>query len=96
MPRHAREAVDEDQLLATIRELSQEVRVLREAVDELREELQWSNRNPLPHNPPSSRFVLTSMPLDPAAEDWEINRLTANDLPEEHSQNAPRSQTSLF
>jgi hypothetical protein len=51
--------------------LAEELRTLRDAIDEIREELQWANRNAddLPGHPLHS-FRLRSMPTDPAAPDW--------------------------
>jgi hypothetical protein len=51
--------------------LTEEIRVLRIAIDELREELAWGNRNAADF--PASQsgcFRLHSMPADPVAEDW--------------------------
>lgn len=65
-----------DQLLEAVNQLADEVRVLVTALDEIREELQWANRNvgdpPLSKGP---RFRLTSMPLDPGTLDWQLNRV---------------------
>lgn len=80
------------ELRRAIERLADEVRVLRDAVDEARDEFTWAARNdklrcPLPLT------VLTSMPLDPLAKDWELNRLSAADLPPE---SPPIRRTSLF
>lgn len=84
-----------DELAETVRELRDEVRVLRQVVDELREECQWANRNsePLPLPQP---FHLTSMPLDPTSDDWEINRLKPEDLPDYNCSPDIRHQSRLF
>jgi hypothetical protein len=84
-----------DELAEILRELRDEVRVLRQVVDELREECQWANRNsePLPLPP---RFHLTSMPLDPTSDDWEINRLKPEDLPDSDCLPETRHQNRHF
>lgn len=97
MKRNPRQSSEKDQWLEAIRELRDEIHVLRMALDELREEVQWANRNgergaqslPKP-------FVLTSMPLDPAAEDWEINRVKPSDLPDDSQPHGPVRQSALF
>lgn len=77
-----------DELAEVVEALTAEVRVLRQAVDELREEIQYATRNlidrpvpPLPHR----RIV--SMPLDPLADDFgeRLNAVTPDDLPEDDS-----------
>lgn len=64
------------ELRETVERLAQLVQVLTSAVDGLTDELQWQNNHvrdadhsPLP--PP----VLHSMPADPTAEDWKLNRV---------------------
>lgn len=73
-------------IAAAIDRLTEEVRVLRQTVDELREEVQWGVRNAL--DPPQERLParrITSLPLDPCAEDFaeRVNALTPEDLPPE-------------
>lgn len=71
--------VDEDELTHVVRRLADEVHILRLTLDELREELQWANRNhgdeTYQVTPP---FRLRSMPLDPAAPDFaaRLNRVS--------------------
>lgn len=92
-----RHSPPEEDWLDALRELRDEIHVLRIALDELREEVQWANRNghgggqglPKP-------FVLTSMPLDPTAENWEINRVKPSDLPDETKSHGPVQQSALF
>jgi hypothetical protein len=66
-----------------VRENTEEVGVLRDAIDELRGLYQWAlnnRRQDVPHP-----FQLSSMPADPTASDWaeRINKLTPGDLPDE-------------
>jgi ABC-type transporter Mla subunit MlaD len=63
-----------DALADEVRQLREEVRVVWEAVDELREALEHALRNP-PEPPPPS-FRLTSMAADPTADDF-AERLNA-------------------
>jgi hypothetical protein len=87
----------EEDWLDALRELRDEIHVLRIALDELREEVQWANRNGDRSGQRLPRpFVLTSMPLDPTAENWEINRVKPGDLPEASKSHAAVTQSSLF
>lgn len=54
-----------------MKSLREEVRVLRDAIDELRTELQWlaNNREPI-GEPSSDWFVVKQMAADPCAKDW--------------------------
>lgn len=64
--------------------LANQVEVLRIAIDDLRQEVEYAMRNAFqPAWTPTPR--LTSMPLDPLAEDFgeRVNRFTAKDLPPE-------------
>jgi cell division septum initiation protein DivIVA len=55
-----------EEIVASIEALTEEVEVLRDAIDELREELQWAVRNERP-------LRITSMSADPCAKDFRIN-----------------------
>lgn len=51
--------------------LKDHIRLLVDAIDEVREELSWLTRNGLPSpEPPSPIPVLKRMALDPCADDW--------------------------
>ncbi len=56
----------------SVESLSQEVQVLRNILDEIREDLSWALRNghPIPKNN-TQHSVLKKMGLDPCAEDWQ-------------------------
>ena len=90
-------AATEDSIAAALDRLRAELAVVREILDEIRDELQWTNRN-RGESDRCSRMPLriTSMPLDPAALDWEINRFSAADLPAEVRDPTPRQQGQLF
>jgi hypothetical protein len=72
-----------------VRENIEEIGVLRDAIDEEKEVLEWAAQNDKPI------FRLTSMPIDPAAPDFaqKLNSVTPADLPPEQ---APTTQGSLF
>ena len=57
--------------------LRDEVRLLRQVLDEIREELSWANNNApdLPHSTGalSAYDRITSMSADPAARDFQVN-----------------------
>jgi hypothetical protein len=86
------------QLADQVKELSGQVEVLRNAIDEIREEFAWAIRNdkigtrtddhwrPVMH--------VTSMPKDPLAEDFgdRLNRVVPADLPPPKS--TPETSTS--
>jgi hypothetical protein len=57
-----------DHAVEVMRENTEEVGVLRDAIDELREHYRWTLNNPRPEASPP--FHLTSMPIDPTADDW--------------------------
>jgi hypothetical protein len=88
-------ALSEDQvveLTATVEKLTQEVRVLRDTIDELREDLRWAINNREEFRCQPRHVVhITSMPLDPLAKDFgkRVNRFTAKDLPNESAQPSP-------
>jgi hypothetical protein len=72
-----------------VRENIEEIGVLRDAIDEEKEVLEWAAQNDKPI------FRLTSMPADPAAADFaqKLNSVTPADLLPEQ---APTTQGSLF
>lgn len=71
-----------DELREALEGLRSELAGLRESIDELVVEAQWSNRNPSERTPPWKPIV-TSMPLDPCAEDWaqRLNQFGPRDIP---------------
>ena len=76
----------EDSIVAALDRMTEEVRVLRQVVDELREEIQWAARNVVGETPPRlPTRRITSMPLDPTCDDFaeRVNALTPADLPPE-------------
>jgi hypothetical protein len=66
-----------EHLSEVVREAVEELGVIRDIEDEKASDLQWAVRNGQP------LFQLASMPLDPAAPDWnqQLNRLSPADLP---------------
>lgn len=88
-----------DSIADALERLREELAVVRQVLDEIREELEWSNRNP-----PDRELVaathrrITSCPLDPCAPDWaeRVNMYSAADLPTELDDPAPRQQGQLF
>lgn len=83
--------------------LTEQVRLLRLAVDEIGADLGWAIRTRvLDRLPPPSATRITSLPLDPLADDFyeQVNALTAADLPaDEPAPQAPpppRRQSSLW
>ncbi|MCI0740056.1 MAG: hypothetical protein L0Y72_13505 [Gemmataceae bacterium] len=71
-------------LAGEVRTLSEQVEVLRIAIDDLREELQFAIRN-LPREPWVPTQPLVSMPRDPLAEPFPVNRTRREDLPPENT-----------
>lgn len=65
-----------EQLSEVVSQLAGELQILVNALDELREEVQWANRNSAdPVLSQGPRFRLTSLPLDPGTKDWQLNRV---------------------
>jgi hypothetical protein len=97
MPRHTRTNDDDAHALAhTIEALRIELAGLRDAIDELREEIAWGNRNCKGYNPMLFRFhpaesASVEMP-QPALRPSELQRPTIDDLP----QGGPRRQVKLW
>ena len=59
------------ELREEIASLKDHIRLLVDAIDEVREELSWLTRNGLPSQEPLPPVpVLKQMALDPCAEDW--------------------------
>lgn len=88
------------QLIASIQlaleQLTDQVSLFRLAVDELATEIQWRNNQERSPMPLRSQFVLTSMPLDPLAADWQINRTSSEQLPIDLTGRSPTAQQHLF
>ena len=87
--------------------LSAEIRLLRQVLDEVRDELSWANNNA--HDLPpgagaTAAFTrITSMSLDPTARDFQVNTVdeeTIARLRDEHAgattTRSESSQRSLF
>jgi hypothetical protein len=66
-----------EHLSEVVREVIEELGILRDIEDEKAADLQWAVRNGQPV------FHVTSMPLDPAAPDWgkQLNRYSPADVP---------------
>ena len=58
-----------DPLQDSVDRLTAELQLLRQVMDELREDFSWVTRNGLPVQP-SEHFVVKRMALDPCAKDW--------------------------
>ena len=86
--------------------LGEEIRILRQVLDEIREELSWANNNAqdLPDftGATSAYRRITSMSVDPTARDFQVNSVdaaTVSQLREEATQEASPgapTQASLF
>lgn len=72
---------DSEQLHEAVKRLTDAIRLMTQSVDELTTELQWRNNQDAARDVPPAPPILTSMPLDPLADDWRINRRSAADLP---------------
>jgi len=75
-------------LTAEVRTLAQHVEVLRIAVDDLRQELEFALRNWRRHDWVPTQ-PLTSLPRDPMIEDFVVNRTRREDVPSDPSGMAP-------
>lgn len=87
-----------EKLEAAIERLADQVAVLTAAVDELTDEVQWRNNELRNFRELPAPFVLKSMPKDPLAKDWRINRVRPEDLPADAATaaSARAERTTLF
>ena len=67
-----REQKNASDLSGTVAALTSEIRVLRDAIDELREEIRWMNDN-VPHAKVSRDRRIWSMSLDPTDKEFTVN-----------------------
>ncbi len=63
------QTTEADPLHESVDRLAMEIRLLREVMDELREQYSWITRNGLPVQP-VEHFVLKQMARNPCAKDW--------------------------
>jgi hypothetical protein len=92
--RSADNASESSDLIAAVGELTDEINVLRQALDELRDDVMWTVRNAL--SPSGAPMQLTSIPLDPTVRDFgaRINALRPGDLPAETVPEKHKPQTA--
>ena len=69
-------------LRAVIDRLVDRVQVLTDSLDALTDEVQWHNNQQRDRYERPPPMVVTSLPKDPCAKDWQINQLRPEDLPE--------------
>ncbi len=107
MSRSKETSMEESLLSDDIASLGDEIRLLRQVLDEVRAELSWVNNNAHDLPPGAGAMAgfkrITSMSLDPTARDFQLNTVdeeTIARLREEHASatNIPSesSQRSLF
>jgi hypothetical protein len=60
-----------EDLIFAVEQLTEQMRLLGNVIDDLTNELQWQFRNRGDSTSPP--FMLTSLPADPTAQDWRIN-----------------------
>ena len=73
MTRSQSKPAAESELLDAVQLLTEEVRVLRQVVDELRSEVQWSNQNPVNQRGFLDGCRIHSCSLDPTSPDFTVN-----------------------
>ncbi|MGE0536626.1 MAG: hypothetical protein AB7O68_16770 [Pirellulales bacterium] len=82
-----------EHLAETVRENTELLGVLSDIWDEIRCDQEWAARNQRQLPTP---LILTSMPLDPAADDWQINRVSKaqiNELATRNDESPPSEPT---
>lgn len=91
-----------DEIVDAVSQLAGEIKLLINALDELREEVQWNSRNSVDADfVGRKRFRLTSMSLDPTAKNWRVNGVDESLVEQLRNELSPpdksgTSQTSLF
>jgi hypothetical protein len=93
MAKSKQPSADSD-LLCAIRELCNQVRLLSTVMDDLVTEVQWLNRNR--RSDDRAPFMLTSLPADPTTTDWQVNKVSATDLPAKPITPKSKRPESLF
>jgi hypothetical protein len=96
MPRHTRSDNDDTNALAhAVEALRIELAGLRDAIDELREEIQWGNRNCKGYNPKLFRF---NCGIEDCRETPETTAIVHGPaMPDEcREEPAPRRQVNLW
>jgi len=106
VPNSNSKSSSESEVLAdVVQSLSDELKVLRMAVDELREELQWANHNVHRGGDGDGRWLngrrIHSFSLDPTSQDFSVNavdNVTVEKLRSELNpiQTSPGEQGELF
>jgi hypothetical protein len=90
----SKRSYDDSELLGAIRELCEQVRLLSTVMDDLVTEVQWLNRNRTSND--QAPFMLTSLPADPTSTEWQVNKVSATDLPEKSTTSKTKRVESLF
>lgn len=62
-------SAEPDPLVAVVQRLADELRIFRDVIDGIREDISWVSRNGLPIQP-IEHVVVRRMALDPCAPDW--------------------------
>ncbi|MEX2140585.1 MAG: hypothetical protein WD894_15085 [Pirellulales bacterium] len=83
-----------EELIFAIEQLTEQVRLLGNIIDDLTSELQWQNRNATAPIPPP--FMLTSLPADPTARDWRVNASSPQTVPQAEEPPVRNRPQSLF
>jgi hypothetical protein len=73
MSRSRNATTTEDAILHAIDLLTEELKVLRMVIDELRDEVQWHNQNPRTNSDCSTGLRIRSLSLDPTRRDFQVN-----------------------
>ena len=79
----------ESELAEAIHELTAQVQVLRNAVDELREEFQWSNHNTNSERTCIRNRIIRSCSLAPTSPDFTVNTVSEETVEKLRSELTP-------
>ena len=71
-----------------LKELVNEVSMLRSAIDDIRTEIEWASRNLMQARPPEPPQRVTSMAIDPCDPAWaaKLNATNAADVPNDRTE----------
>ena len=94
MPRRKTPQPPQSELADAVQMLTEELKVLRMVVDELREEVQWANQNHHDESPILAGRRIRSCSLDPCSTDFAVNTVDEATVEQLRSELSPLQTVS--